>query len=57
MQVLSRAWTESATADADYASWAAAVARSCTPNNAPQDAAYTAAGPRAGWRPRTRAAS
>ena len=41
VRILSRAWTESATADTDYALWAGAMTgNGCTPNNAPQNADY-----------------
>ncbi len=41
VQTLSRAWTESATADTDYASWAGMMAAGgCTPGNAPDTTDY-----------------
>lgn len=49
VQVLARAWTESATADTDYARWAGAMAKGgCTPDNAPQNADYADAGTQSG---------
>lgn len=41
VQTLTRAWTESETADRDYASWAGMMAAGgCTPNNAPDSTDY-----------------
>ncbi|QMU68330.1 hypothetical protein [Streptacidiphilus sp. P02-A3a] len=41
VQVLGRAWSESATADTDYARWAGAMAKGgCTADSAPQDSDY-----------------
>ena len=49
VQVLSRAWSESATADSDYAHWAGAMTgNGCTPGNAPQNADYSNAANQSG---------
>ncbi|QMU75682.1 hypothetical protein GXW83_07955 [Streptacidiphilus sp. PB12-B1b] len=49
VQVLAKAWTESAAADTAYAAWAGDLAASgCTPGNAPQNADYANGGTQSG---------
>jgi len=49
VQVLSKAWSESATADSDYAAWAGAMSHGgCSPNSAQPDSDYADAGTQSG---------
>ena len=49
VQILSKAWSESATADSDYAAWAGAMSHGgCSPNSAQPDSDYADAGAQSG---------